>query len=337
MSIITENLCYTYDAGTPRALTALCDVSIDIADGEIVGIIGPTGSGKTTLIQHFNGLLRPTSGRVLVDGVSVGDLRDMREIRRRVGLLFQYPEYQLFEETVYDDLAFGPRNLGCDEEEVKQRVYGAMARVGLPPELARRSPFALSGGQMRRVAIAGVLAMNPRVLILDEPTAGLDPAGRREILNQVAELNRQLGLTVVMVSHQMEEIARLAHRLVVMKQGRVLVAGAVRDVFTQPALLAGAGLRVPPMTELMLKLRTRGWDVRTDVFTIEEARKEILSFLRPGTRPGRTGGEAGGKPVTGAGAGPDTGRDRGAGARGSMAGAREEAAACGAMRGGLHA
>jgi len=280
--IKVESLCYTYNPGTPFARTALEDINLEINDGEFVGIIGETGSGKSTLIQHFNGLLRPTRGRVLVDGVDIWqkDVR-LKDIRQKVGLVFQYPEHQLFEETVFADVAFGPRNMGLDEDEIGMRVRRALEMVGLDFEAVKaRSPFELSGGEMRRVAIAGVLAMEPSVLVLDEPVSGLDPRGRDELLEELTRLHRKFEYTVVLVSHSMEDVARLAKRLVVMHRGRVVADGPVREVFRMTDLLRETGLGVPQVTELMHELARRGKDVRTDILTVEEAKVELLRLLR---------------------------------------------------------
>jgi energy-coupling factor transport system ATP-binding protein len=276
-----ERLTHIYGRGTPLAMPALTDVSLTIDAGEVVGVIGATGSGKSTLVQHFNGLLRPTTGRVLLDGVDVnGRGTDRRRIRQKVGLLFQYPEQQLFEETVFADVAFGPRNLGLSEEEVRARVQQALEQVGLPPAgFASRSPFDLSGGEMRRAAIAGILAMEPRMLILDEPTAGLDPQGRREILAHVGRLHSARGLTIVLITHSMDAVAQLCKRLVVLDGGRLIADGPTRAIFADPASLAALGLGVPQMTLLARRLRERGVPVRPDVLTVEEARAAILEAL----------------------------------------------------------
>jgi len=276
-----ELLTHIYGRGTPLATPALTDVSLTIDAGEVVGVIGASGSGKSTLVQHFNGLLRPTSGRVLLDGVDVNGRRtDRRRIRQQVGLLFQYPEQQLFEENVFADVAFGPRNLGLSEEEVRARVHQALEQVGLPPaRFASRSPFDLSGGEMRRAAIAGVLAMEPRMLILDEPTAGLDPQGRREILAHVGRLHSARGLTIVLITHSMDSVAQLCERLIVLDGGRLVADGPTRAVFADPASLAAVGLGVPQMTLLARRLRERGVPVRPDVLTVEEARAAILEAL----------------------------------------------------------
>jgi len=293
MPIETVELTHVYMTGTPRAVTALDRVTLAIGDGEAVGIVGPTGSGKSTLVQHFNGLLRPTQGRVLVDGVDLWarDAKErrahqafLREVRRKVGLIFQFPEQQLFEETVFDDVAFGPRNLGLGEAEVAQRVREALRAVGLEeadgPGLERRSPFSLSGGQMRRVAIAGVLAMRPQTLILDEPTAGLDPRGRLGLIEALVRLRRERGLTLVVVSHNMEDLVRLVDRVVVLERGRVVLDGPTREVFAQGRVLRSLGLDVPPVVALLEGLAARGADVRTDLLRPEEAADEIASWLR---------------------------------------------------------
>jgi energy-coupling factor transport system ATP-binding protein len=278
-----EDLAHTYLAGTPLASVALRGVTLGIRRGEAVGLVGPTGSGKSTLAQHFAGLLRPTSGRVLIDGVEIyGRGVDLRRVRRRIGLLFQYPEHQLFEETVFDDVAFGPRNLGLDPDEVTERVRWALRLVGLDPErFARRSPFSLSGGEMRRVAIAGVLAMRPEVLILDEPTAGLDPQGRRELIDLVRRLRRsQEDLTLLLISHSMEDVARLCERVVVLHRGQVFLDAPVRVAFGHAERLREIGLDVPRVTDLLIRLRAGGLSVRTDRITVEEACEEILRALR---------------------------------------------------------
>lgn len=274
MSIILKELSHTYSAGTNLAAAALEDISFSVETGEIVGVIGPTGSGKSTLVQHLNGLLLPTSGKVEIDGVDLGraSRSELRLIRQKVGLVFQFPEQQLFEETVYDDVAFGPRNLGVVEPELDQRVRRAMGDVGLDFErLARRSPFGLSGGQMRRVAIAGVLAMQPEVLVLDEPTAGLDPAGRRGFLRLVRELRERLNLTVIIVSHHTEEIYQLVDRVIVLHQGRLFMDGPVREVFARVEELSGIGMGVPVVTEVLHGLQQRGWPSGETVIPLEPA------------------------------------------------------------------
>lgn len=277
-----EHLTYVYGRGTPLEVPALTDVSLEIATGEMVGIIGATGSGKSTLVQHFNGLLRPTSGRVLLDGEDLHAPRvDRRRIRQQVGLLFQYPEQQLFEETVFADVAFGPRNLGLPPDEVRARVRRALDLVGLPPDrVGPRSPFELSGGEMRRAAIAGVLAMEPRMLILDEPTAGLDPRARRDLLEQIRRFHRERALTIVLVTHSMDAVAQLCDRLLVLDRGRLVADGPTREVFADPARLTALGLGLPQVTLLARRLRERGLPVRPDVLTADEARVAILQALR---------------------------------------------------------
>jgi len=281
MLIEVTELTHVYLRGSPLEVTALRGVDLHVAEGEFLGLIGPTGSGKSTLAQHLNGLLRPTSGRVVVEGEDISAKRKpLRSLRQKVGLVFQYPEHQLFEETVYDDVAFGPRNLGLDEAEVKRRVHWATSLVGLPEEMLSRSPFELSGGQMRRVAIAGVLAMRPRVLVLDEPAAGLDPRGRRDILGHIRKMHQKEGITVILVSHNMEDVAELAQRIVVLHRGEVFLQGPTRKVFGQAERLRGIGLDIPPVTALMHQLRHRGLPVRADVLTVEEAEQEIVNHWR---------------------------------------------------------
>ncbi|HHV71045.1 MAG TPA: energy-coupling factor transporter ATPase [Clostridia bacterium] len=282
MSIIVKDLTHIYMEGTPFQSTALKNVSFEIKQGEFVGLIGHTGSGKSTLIQHLNGLLKPTKGQIIVNGLDLSaKSTDLKKIRQKVGLVFQYPEHQLFEENVYREVAFGPRNMGLDEKEVDRRVKKALAMVKLnQKELYDRSPFSLSGGQMRRLAIAGVLAMEPEILILDEPTAGLDPRARDEILQEIKDLHDKLNITVILVSHSMEDIARLVDKLIVMHRGQVALQGTAREVFSQPEILKKIGLDVPQVTELMHKLKERGLKVRTDVLTVEESKQEILKALR---------------------------------------------------------
>lgn len=281
----TRGLTHVYGAGTPFERVALDHVDLKIEKGEILGVIGHTGSGKSTLIQHLNGLLQPSEGEVLLDGKSIWDAKGKcsRETRFRVGLVFQYPEYQLFEETVAKDIAFGPRNMGLDAEEIDRRVRGAMEQVGLNyDEVAERSPFELSGGQMRRVAIAGVLAMRPRVLILDEPTAGLDPAGRNSILQMIRDLHAAGGLTVIMVSHSMDDISTLATRLVVMSRGELVMTGTPREVFTQQEKLRSIGLGVPQAAELTHALIAEGFALPEDLYTLDEVCRAILALKKEG-------------------------------------------------------
>jgi len=278
MPIKIEHLTHTYMPGSPFASVAIHDVNLEIEDGELIGLLGHTGSGKTTLIQHLNGLVKATEGRIVVDGLDLTEKGvSLLEVRKKVGLVFQYPEYQLFEETVAKDIAFGPKNMGLSADEMDRRVRHAMEQVGLDYEtMAERSPFELSGGQMRRVAIAGVLAMQPSVLILDEPTAGLDPAGRRSILNMIRELHAAGGLTVIMVSHSMDDISTLATRLVVMSKGEMVLTGTPREVFMQQELLQSIGLDVPEAAKLTHALRAEGFDLPEDLYTLEEVREAIL-------------------------------------------------------------
>lgn len=284
MSIVIEKLNYVYMAGGPYETHALHDVSLTIEDGEFIGLIGHTGSGKSTLVQHLNGLLKPTSGRILVDGLDLADKQtDKRAVRRKVGLVFQYPENQLFEETVEKDIAFGPKNLGLDDAEISRRVREAMDRVALDyNRLKDRSVFELSGGQMRRVAIAGVLAMEPGTLVLDEPCAGLDPRGREEILGLIRRLHEQAGTTIVMVSHSMDDVASLAERVIVMNRGEVYMDGTPREVFSRGDDLRAIGLDVPQAVELAQRLRERGLHVPEGVYREEELQQAIEAILGKG-------------------------------------------------------
>ncbi|MCI7702965.1 MAG: energy-coupling factor transporter ATPase [Clostridiales bacterium] len=286
MSIVIEHLNYVYMTGGPYETKALSDVNLTIHDGEFIGLIGHTGSGKSTLVQHLNGLIMPTSGRVLVDGMDLADKgTDRRAVRQRVGLVFQYPENQLFEETVEKDIAFGPKNLGLDDAEIDRRVRDAMRRVALDYDrLHERSVFELSGGQMRRVAIAGVLAMEPQVLVLDEPCAGLDPRGREEILGLIKRLHEEAGTTIVMVSHSMDDVASLAERVIVMNHGELVMDGAPRDVFACGEELRGMGLDVPQAVQLADKLRERGFDIPEGIYRIEEIKAEIEKIAAKGGR-----------------------------------------------------
>lgn len=281
MSVIrTENLTYTYSQGTPFEKTAVKDVNIEIEEGELVGIIGHTGSGKSTLIQHLNGLIKPTSGKIFIDGFDIHD-KDikLRDVRFKVGLVFQYPEYQIFEETVYKDIAFGPTNMGLDEGEIDKRVRETAKLVGIDDSLLNKSPFELSGGQKRRVAIAGVMAMRPKVLILDEPTAGLDPRGREMILGQIKHYHEETGSTVLLVSHSMEDVARFAQKILVMNKGEVFCYDTPPAVFARADEIAAIGLSVPQITKVFSMLRSRGIDIRGDVYTIEFAMKTINEYL----------------------------------------------------------
>lgn len=281
MEIKAEQLEYTYMAGGPMEKVAVHDVNLEIKSGSFVGIIGHTGSGKSTLIQHFNGLIKPTSGRLLVDGKDITSKDvSLRELRFKVGMVFQYPEHQLFDETVYDDIAFGPKNMKLEEAEIQQRVQEAAEAAKVETAWMQKSPFELSGGQKRRVAIAGVLAMRPEVLVLDEPAAGLDPKGRDEILNMVAELHRQRHITVILVSHSMEDIAKLATQIIVMNGGTVAMQGTVREVFSRGAELQEMGLDVPQITILAQRLIQKGYPLSHDIFTVEQAQKEILALFQ---------------------------------------------------------
>lgn len=282
MSLEVKHVFYTYQEGSPTESHALQDICLNINEGEFLGIVGHTGSGKSTLIQHLNGLLKPTKGEVLVDGLNINKKEakvKLKEFRMQVGIVFQYPEYQLFEETVEKDIAFGPRNLGLTETEVQRRVQEAMKLLKLDyVSLHKQSPFDLSGGQKRKVAIAGVLAMQPKYLILDEPTAGLDPRGRIEFLEQIAMLHRQ-GMTVVMVSHSMDDIAHYAQRMIVMDHGQIKLEGTPQEVFSHPVELEQIGVGVPTLTRLLLELRKKGLDVRTDLIQMDEIKKEVLQAM----------------------------------------------------------
>lgn len=272
-----EHLTHTYSAGTPFQRSAVDDMNLSMMDGEFLGIIGHTGSGKSTLIQHLNGLLKPTSGRILLQGKDIwADPKKIRDVRFQVGLVFQYPEYQLFEETVYKDIAFGPKNMGLDEEDIDRRVRDAAAFVGLTEAMLDKSPFELSGGQKRRVAIAGVIAMEPKVLVLDEPTAGLDPRGRDDILARIQDYHRAKNASVVLVSHSMEEIARNVDRIVVLSDSHVFMEGTPRQVFARADELEQVGLDIPQVTKVALALRRRGLPVDTAVYTVEALRDALL-------------------------------------------------------------
>lgn len=283
MSIKIENLNHIYMPKTPFEKIALNNINCEIEDGEFVALIGHTGSGKSTFIQHLNGLLSPTSGNIIVDGVNIADKKvKLSDIRKKVGLVFQYPEYQLFEETIEKDIEYGPRNLGISEEEISKRVKKSMEMVGLDYETYKdKSPFDLSGGQKRRVAIAGVIAMNPEVLILDEPTAGLDPGGRDEIFNLIKKLHRDNNITIILSSHSMDDMAKLAQTIIVMNHGKIEFMGTPREVFTSHAdKLREIGLDVPQVLELATKLRQKGFDIRPDILTVEEVKDEILKVMR---------------------------------------------------------
>lgn len=273
-----EQLTHTYSAGTPFQRSAVDGVELDIMPGEFLGVIGHTGSGKSTLIQHLNGLLKPTQGHIYLNGKDIwADPKQIRQVRFQVGLVFQYPEYQLFEETVYKDIAFGPGNMGLDKEEIDRRVRESARMVGLAEELLEKSPFDLSGGQKRRVAIAGVIAMEPKVLILDEPTAGLDPRGREAILAQIRAYHQKRGTTVILVSHSMEEIACNVDRILVLRGSHVYMDGAPRQVFRRASDLEEVGLDVPQATKIALALRRMGLDIDTAVYTVDELEQALLS------------------------------------------------------------
>lgn len=276
--IKVEHLRYVYNVGMPDETAALDDVSFSIEKGDFVGVMGSTGSGKSTLIAHFNGLNRPTSGKIIIDGRDMwAEGENLRDFRFLVGLVMQYPEYQLFEETCWKDIAYGPRNMGLDEEEITRRVKRAAEFVGLDEALLQKSPFELSGGQKRRVAIAGVMAMEPKILVLDEPAAGLDPEGRDTILSQIRNYHEQTGITVILVSHSMEDIARYANRVLVMSKAKVAMYDTVEKVFARAPELLELGLSVPQVTKIFLKLREMGVDVPADVYTIPYAVKTILA------------------------------------------------------------
>ena len=283
MSVIVKNLTYIYDEGMPFASKALDNISFEIKDNDFVGLIGHTGSGKSTLIQHLNGLLKPSSGEIFINGFNITDKDlNLTEVRKRVGIVFQYPEYQLFEETVEKDIAFGPGNLGLEEDEIADRVKKSMEAVGLDYEQYKdKSPFDLSGGQKRRVAIAGVIAMNPEVLILDEPTAGLDPGGRDEIFRLIKKLHEDNNITIILSSHSMDDMAKLANTIIVMNHGKIEFMGTPREIFNSHAdRLKEIGLDVPQVLELAKKLKAKGFDIRTDVLTVEEIKEEILKVMR---------------------------------------------------------
>jgi energy-coupling factor transport system ATP-binding protein len=286
----TEELCHIYQPGTPFEFAALNNINIDIKKGEMAGIIGPTGSGKSTLVQHLNGLLKPTSGRVLVEGQDI----NIKEKRKRgkgakdedkpvcfkVGLVFQFPEYQLFEETVFDDIAFGPKNMGLSGDEVKNRVQQAMEWMKIDAEkMQERSPFSLSGGEMRRVALAGVLAMQPSVLVLDEPTAGLDPKGCSELRGILKQLHRDLNITLVMITHEMQEIARMVDHLIILNKGELFADGTPTEIFSQKERIEALGLGIPPSMELLDRLKQRGFKLRSDILGMEETADEIIRAL----------------------------------------------------------
>ena len=280
MAIRIEHLNYVYSADTAFEKHALSDINLEIPDGQFIGVIGHTGSGKSTLIQHLNGLLKATSGTIYYNDKNIYEEGyDMKALRSKVGLVFQYPEHQLFEADVFSDVCFGPKNLGLFKEEVEARAYEALRLVGLKEKHYKKSPFELSGGQKRRVAIAGILAMEPDVLVLDEPTAGLDPKGRDDILDQVAKLHREKKITVILVSHSMEDVARYVERIIVMNKGHVLFDNTPREVFKHYKELESVGLAAPQVTYLMHELQDKGWDIPADATTVGEAASAILDYL----------------------------------------------------------
>ncbi|MBK1812532.1 energy-coupling factor transporter ATPase [Clostridium sp. YIM B02505] len=282
MSIKIENLTHIYMPKSPFEKKALDDVSLEIMDGQFVALIGHTGSGKSTLIQHLNGLLKPTSGKIIVDDIDITKKGvKLSDIRKKIGLVFQYPEYQLFEETIEKDIQFGPRNLGLSDDEIDKRTKRAMKMVGLDYEMYKdKSPFELSGGQKRRVAIAGVVAMEPKILILDEPTAGLDPKGRDEILEQINILHKEYNMTIILVSHSMEDVAKLADRVIVMNKGKSILDGIPSEIFNKIDVLEEVGLAAPQVTYLVRELRNRGFNISSSVFTVEQAKQELLQYIK---------------------------------------------------------
>ena len=281
MSIILDHVSHIYEADTSMAFPALTDINLVIPDGQFIGLIGHTGSGKSTLVQHLNGLLKPTTGNIYYNGADINDADyNKKELRSKVGLVFQYPEHQLFEIDVFKDVCFGPKNLGLDRKEVELRAYAALKQVGIEDEYFYQSPFDLSGGQKRRVAIAGVLAMKPEVLILDEPTAGLDPKGRDEILDQIAKLRGETGMTVILVSHSMEDVAKYVDRIIVMNKSRVMFDDEPKKVFRHYKELEEVGLAAPQITYIMQTLKAKGLAVDTDITGVEEARDAILKAIR---------------------------------------------------------
>ncbi len=281
--IKTENLSYIYSEGTPYEHRAVDNVNIEIEKGSFVGVIGHTGSGKSTLIQHLNGLIRPTSGKIYIDGEDLwANPKDIRKFRFKVGLVFQYPEHQLFEETVRKDISFGPKNMGLSDEEVNARVLEAAKLTGLTADYLEKSPFELSGGEKRRVAIAGVLAMRPEVLVLDEPTAGLDPKGREFILSEIKNYHERTGATIILVSHSMEDVARFASHVLIMNHSKVAMYGETREVFKRVDELCEMGLEVPQISRVFAKLKEKGYEVPESVLTVEEARNAVLKLLGKG-------------------------------------------------------
>ena len=282
----TQNLSFVYSPGTPFEKTAMADVSLSVEEGDFVGVIGHTGSGKSTLVQHLNGLLKPTSGKVLLEGRDIwAEPKKIRDVRFQVGMVFQYPEHQLFEDTTYKDIAFGPKNMGLSEDEIDARVRRAAAFVGLKEELLDKSPFELSGGEKRRAAIAGVMAMEPRVLILDEPTAGLDPRGRDMILEQIGAYKEENDTTVLLVSHSMEDVARTAKKVLVMNGGRIAMYAPTAEVFSRAEELEAIGLSIPAVTKVFMRLREKGYPVGDNVYTVGQAEQRLLPLLIGGSAP----------------------------------------------------
>lgn len=280
--LVCENLKYLYSVGTPFETAAIDDVSFDINEGDLVGIIGHTGSGKSTLIQHLNGLLEPHSGKVFVDDKDIWakeNKKQIRQVRFAVGLCFQYPEYQIFEETVYKEIAFGPKQMGLDDKEIDRRVKQSMEYVGLSSDMADKEPFFLSGGQKRRVAIASIIAMEPKVLILDEPCAGLDPKGRDTILSLIKEYQNKMGNTVVLISHSMEDVAKLCNNVIVMNKGKIAMKGSVDEVYSRGEELKSMGLNVPEITDIFLKLKASGVDCKTNIYTVEQGLQELNRLM----------------------------------------------------------
>ena len=284
MPIISlKNVSHTYSEGTPLSVSAIRNINLDIESGELVGIIGHTGSGKSTLVQHLNGLLKPTEGSVIIDGADIwANKKKIRSVRFKVGLCFQYPEYQLFEETVFKDISFGPRNMGLSDDDIKKSVLRATEYVGLNKDLLNKSPFDLSGGEKRRVAIAGVMAMNPQILILDEPTAGLDPKGRKEILDMIVDYRKKTGSTVLLVSHSMEDVAGIASKILVMNKSEVAMYDTVENVFSRADELESMGLSVPQITRIFMHLKAKGIPVESDVYTVKDGCKRLVSLLKGG-------------------------------------------------------
>lgn len=279
----TQNLTFVYSPGTPFEKTAMADVSLSVEEGDFIGVIGHTGSGKSTLVQHLNGLLKPTSGKVLLEGRDIwAEPGKIRDVRFQVGMVFQYPEHQLFEDTTYKDIAFGPKNMGLSRDEIDMRVRRAAAFVGLKEELLEKSPFELSGGEKRRAAIAGVMAMEPRVLILDEPTAGLDPKGRDMILEQIRAYKEENDTTVLLVSHSMEDVARVAKRVLVMNGGQIAMFAPTAEVFSRAEELESIGLSIPAVTKVFMRLREKGYPVGDNVYTVGQAQQRLLSLLKGG-------------------------------------------------------